>query len=77
MEKELKYSIGDQVWLIYDNKVICGTIEGIRCSHFISPVNFTELIESEWYEVYYNGERLDSYELKYLFDSKEKLIESL
>lgn len=77
MEKELKYSIGDQVWLIYDNKVICGTIEGIRCSHFIDPVSYKDLIESERYEVHYNGERLDSYELKRLFDSKEKLIESL
>lgn len=77
MEKELKYSIGDQVWLIYDNKVICGTIEGIFCSHFIDSVNYTDLIESERYVVYYNGERLDSYELKHLFDSKEKLIESL
>ena len=77
MEKDLKYSIGDQVWLIYDNKVICGTIEGIRCSHFIDPVSYKDLIESERYEVHYNGERLDSYELKRLFDSKEKLIESL
>lgn len=77
MEKELKYSIGDQVWLIDDNKVICGTIEGILCSHFIDSMNYKDVIESERYVVYYNGERLDTYELKRLFDSKEKLIESL
>lgn len=76
MEKELKYSIGDHVWLMHNNKAICGTIESIYCAHFIGRVNFTDLIESERYVVYYEGKRLDSYELKKLFDSKAKLIES-
>lgn len=35
-----------------------------------------KLAESEWYVVYYEGKRLDSYEPKKLFDSKAKLIES-
>lgn len=76
MEKELKYNIGEQVWLMYNNKAICGTIESIFCAHFIDPVTCTDLVESEKYVVHYNGERLDSYEPKKLFDSKEKLIES-
>lgn len=76
MEKELKYSIGDHVWLMHNNKAICGTIESIYCAHFIIPVNFTDLIESERYVVYYEGKRLDSYEPEKLFDSKAKLIES-
>lgn len=76
MEKELKYGIGDHVWLMHNNKAICGTIESIYCAHFISQVNFTDLIESERYVVSYEGKRLDSYEPKQLFDSKAKLIES-
>lgn len=75
MEKELKYSIGDHVWLMHNNKAICGTIESISCAHFISQMNLT-LVESERYVVYYEGKRLDSYEPKKLFDSKTKLIES-
>ena len=76
MEKELKYGIGDHVWLMHNNKAICGTIESIFCAYFISQVNFTDLIESERYVVYYEGKRLDSYEPKQLFDSKAKLTES-
>lgn len=76
MEKKLKYGIGDHVWLMHNNKAICGIIESIYCAHFISQVNLTDLIEAERYVVYYEGKRLDSYEPKKLFDSKAKLIES-
>ncbi len=77
MEKELKYAIGDHVWLMDNNKAICGTIESIFCAHFISPINFKDLIESERYGVNYNGKRVDTYEQEMLFSSKEELIKSL
>ena len=77
MEIELHYSIGDQVWLMHDDKAICGTIEDISYAHFIDQVNCSDVIKSERYSVNYNGNRLDTYEPKWLFNNKKDLIKSL
>jgi len=77
MEKEFKYNLGDNVWLMKDNKAIQCIIVGCWFTDFIDTVGFNRNAV-ERYFVSHNGERIrDSYELKNLFGSKEELIKSL
>ena len=68
MELESKYSIGDKVWMITDNKIDTFEIQGVMIN-VTSPenVNIT----------YQFGDSVFGYPENKLFPSKEELLKSL
>ena len=78
MEKEFAFNLGDQVWLMHDNGVVCGTIDGMFYVKVVSCVDFTKVSDNEKYYVSVNGKRIhEDYVAKKLFETKEELLASL
>ena len=78
MEKHFDFKIGDQVWLIHDNRAVCGTIAEVWYTKFISCLDYESIEESEAYYVSVNDKRLyDTYRKKQLFFTKADLKKSL
>ena len=68
---------GDHVWLMHDNKPVCGVIKKIWYSDFISPVDFEPVIGCVSYYIQVKSQDIGSHGRKELFTSKEDLIKSL
>ena len=77
MEKEFERKPGDMVWVMHENKAVCGRIKSIFFCHGISCVNYTDLLENEEYAVYADEKSIGTFRLEQMFSTKEELIESL
>lgn len=77
MEKEFTFSLGDKVWVMHDNGVVCGTIEKMFYVKNVSCVDFETVSENERYYVSVDGKNIGDYEKKDLFETKEDLLKSL
>lgn len=77
MEKEFAFNLGDKVWLMHDDGVVCGIIEKMFYVRNTSCFDFETISENERYYVSVNGKRIGDYEKKALFETKEDLLKSL
>lgn len=77
MEKEFERKPGDMVWVMHENKAVCGRIKSIFFCHGISCVDFRTICENEEYTVFVGDKSIGSFKLKDMFSTKEELIESL
>lgn len=78
MKKVFDIKVGDLVWLMHGNRVVCATVTKARYTKFISCVNHESIIESEAYNVSVGDKPLhESYLKEQLFCSKADLIKSL
>ena len=77
MEKEFAYNIGDKVWLMHNDGVVCGIISKMFYVKNVSCVDFETLSDNERYYVSANGKSIGDYEKEDLFETMEKLIKSL
>lgn len=76
--KEFAFNLGDQVWLMHDNGVVCGTIDAMFYVKVVSCVDYTTVSDNEKYYVSVNGKRIhEDYVAKKLFETKEELLASL
>lgn len=78
MKKEFKRNVGDEVWVIFEDKPQLCYISKMFYFEFISNVSY-ELIKSEIYSLMSksDGRYLCQFESKDVFDTKEDLIKSL
>ena len=77
MEKEFAFNLGDKVWLMHNDGVVCGSIAKMFYVRNTSCVNFETISENERYYVSVNDKNIGDYEKKNLFGTKEDLIKSL
>ncbi len=77
MEKEFAFNLGDQVWLMHNNSVVCGSIAKMFYVRNVSCVNYETVSENEKYYVSVDGKIIDSYDQTSLFRTKEELLNSL
>ena len=77
MEKEFAFNLGDKVWLMHNDGVVCGSIAKMFYVRNTSCVNFKTISENERYYVSVNDKNIGDYEKKNLFGTKEDLIKSL
>jgi len=77
MEKEFERIPGDNVWVMHNNKAVCGIITSAFFCQGISCVNFSDIITNEEYEVYSDEKSIGRFKLKDMFSSKAELINSL
>ena len=77
MEKEFAFNLGDKVWLMHNDGVVCGSIAKMFYVRNTSCVNFETISENERYYVSVNGKIIGDYDKKDLFLTKEDLIKSL
>lgn len=77
MEKIFERVPGDKVWVMYDNKAVCGTIESIFFCEGISCVDFKTICGNEEYKVTVADGRTEDFKPGDMFSTKEELIEYL
>ena len=78
MEKTFDIAIGQEVWLMHKDRVVCGTVTKVWYTKFISPTDYKSIIESEWYTVCdHDKKKIDSFRKEDLFLSKGDLLKSL
>lgn len=77
MEKEFERKPGDMVWVMHENKAVCGCIKSIFFCRGISCVNFTDICENEEYAVYVGENNIGDFKPEQMFSTKEELIDSL
>lgn len=78
MKKIFEIKVGDQVWLMNDNRAVCGVVTKVYYTKFISCLDYKSIIESERFTLSLNGKPLyDSYQKEQLFPTKADLIKSL
>lgn len=77
MEKEFAFNLGDKVWLMHNDGVVCGSIAKMFYVRNTSCVNFKTISENERYYVSVNDKNIGDYDKKDLFLTKEDLIKSL
>lgn len=77
MEKEFERKSGDMVWVMHENKAVCGCIKSIFFCQGISCVDFRTIDGNEEYTVFVGDKSIGSFKLKDIFSTKEELIESL
>ena len=78
MEMTFDIAVGQEVWLMHKDRAVRGTVTKVWHTKFISPTNFTSIIESEWYTVCnQDKKKIDSFRKEDLFLSKEDLLKSL
>jgi len=83
MKIKLDKKIGDEVWLMSDDRVVSGNISDIYYREFISNLDHETVIKVERYVVITKDNRYDSGLKKInclkedLFPDKESLIKSL
>lgn len=76
MCKKFEFNIGDNVWLMYNNSAVCGTIKSMHYKK-IASVDRETVVESEKCYVDFDGKSIGYYEINCLFRTKEDLIKSL
>ena len=70
--------IGDEVWLMYNDRAVSATVSKAMYTKFISSVDYKTIIESEVYYLTIAGRELrETYTKDSLFPTKEDLIKSL
>lgn len=77
MEKEFSINLGDKVWLMHNDGVVCGSIVKLFYVKRISCVDFKTVSDNELYSVSVNGKTIGDYDKNQLFETKEGLIKSL
>lgn len=77
MEKEFAFNIGDKVWLMHNNGVVCGSIAKMFYVKTISCVDFETVSDNERYYVSVEGKRIGNFDKKSLFETKDELLKSL
>lgn len=77
MEKEFAFNLGDKVWLMHNNGVVCGSIAKMFYVKTISCVDFETVSDNERYYVSVNGKRIGDFDKKSLFETKDELLKSL
>lgn len=77
MEKEFERKPGDMVWVMHENKAVCGCIKSICFCCGKSRVFDTEILENEEYTVYVGEKSIGNFKLEKMFSTKEELIDSL
>ena len=71
-------NIGDEVWFMYKNKALCGTIKDININIFQSIFKGYEVETGEAYNIHISSlDEIISYSSDKVFKSKEELIKSL
>ena len=77
MEKEFAFNLGDKVWLMHNNGVVCGSIAKMFYVKTISCVDFETVSDNERYYVSDEGKRIGNFDKKSLFETKDELLKSL
>ncbi len=77
MEKEFAFNLGDKVWLMHNNGVVCGSIAKMFYVKTISCVDFETVSDNERYYVSVEGKRIGNFDKKSLFETKDELLKSL
>ena len=77
MEKEFAFNLGDKVWLMHNDGVVCGTIDKMFYVRIVSCVDYETVSDNERYYVAVNGKSIGDFEMKNLFLTKKDLIKSL
>jgi len=77
MEKEFAFNLGDKVWLMHNDGVVCGSIAKMFYVRNTSCVDFETISENERYYVSVDDKNIGDYNKKDLFLTKEDLIKSL
>ena len=77
METEFAFNLGDKVWLMHNNGVVCGSIAKMFYVKTISCVDFETVSDNERYYVSVNGKRIGDFDKKSLFETKDELLKSL
>ena len=77
MEKEFAFNLGDKVWLMHNNGVVCGSIAKMFYVKTISCVDFETVSDNERYYVSVNGKSIGNFDKKSLFETKDELLKSL
>lgn len=77
MEKTFERVPGDKVWVMYDNRAVCGTIESIFFCVGINCVNFKTICGNEEYKVTVADGRTEGFKSGDMFSTKKELIEYL
>lgn len=77
MEKEFVRKPGDQVWVMHDNKAVCGTITEVFFCHGISCFDFTTIHTNETCKVTVDGKEIGDFKLDEMFTTKKELIDFL
>jgi len=77
MEKEFAFNLGDKVWLMHNNGVVCGSIAKMFYVKTISCVDFETVSDNERYYISVNGKRIGDFDKKSLFETKDELLKSL
>lgn len=77
MEKIFERVPGDKVWVMYDNRAVCGTIESIFFCVGINCVNFKTICGNEEYKVTVADGRTEAFKPEDMFSTKKELIEYL
>lgn len=77
MERVFAFNLGDKVWLMHDNGVVCGSIAKMFYVKNVSCVDFETLSDNERYYVSANGKIIGDYDKNQLFETKEELLKSL
>lgn len=77
MEKAFAFNLGDKVWLMHNDGVVCGSIAKIFYTKNISCLDYTTVSDNEKYYVSVDGKTIGDYDKNQLFETKEGLIKSL
>lgn len=77
MEKIFERVPGDKVWVMHDNRAVCGTIESIFFCEGISCVDFKTRCGNEEYKVTVSDGCTRDFKPEDMFSTKVELIEYL
>jgi len=83
MKVTFKRSIGEKVWIMYENHIECGHIKNMWYRKYISNIDHETVVTVEKFDVaikeskYLNTETIVSCKNNELFSDKESLIKSL
>ena len=77
MEKEFAFKLGDKVWLMHNNGIVCGSIAKMFYVKSLSRVDCHTVTDNEQYHVTMDGKSIGDFDKNLLFRSKEDLLKSL
>jgi hypothetical protein len=78
MKKVFDIKVGDQVWVMHNDRAICAVVSMVHYRKFVSCLDFESILESESYSLSQDGKRIyESYRKEQLFPTKADLINSL
>jgi len=77
MEKEFAFNLGDKVWLMHNDGVVCGSIVKMFYVKNVSCVDYKTISDNESYYVSVNGKSIGDFKKESLFETKGDLLKSL